>query len=225
MKQILLVIYLFAGISVFSQKLVTEYLRVNISSITNIDAIDSETYKYQISWDNPNFRYDWLDYYEIPYVIIDNQEDYNFIRHRNARTRLIDFDKYVLFVCLIMKSSCSDNQYYGDGKPTLNVYYDKEKKTIYLCFYDTGRSTLRQGCKYVPKQVSFLIPRKYYDDTKIIHLNYPSSTRPKPGPSPIIIRPTQNTRPIQNNEKHNFNNNHTDSKYNYQNQRTGTTRR
>jgi hypothetical protein len=162
-----------------------EYLEINKSSIIKIDAVKSETYKYQIFWDNPNFRYDWLIFYEIPYIIIDNQEDYDYIRYDNAV--FIDFNKYVLFVCLITKSSRNDNPNYGNGNPVLDVYYDKEKGITYLRFVDLIISTLCQECEYVSKQVSFLIPRKYYNDTQTVYLNQPM----RPIKFNFIPRPAQ----------------------------------
>ena len=182
MKRILLITCLLANISVFSQKLVTDYLSVNTGNTTKIDAIKSETSKYQIYWDDPDFRYDWLEYYEIPYVIIDNQEDYEYIRYDNAV--FIDFNKYVLFACLIRRESEDNNVNYGNGRPALDVYENRLKDVIYLRCPDTGGGIPLAGRNYIFIQISFMIPRKYYEKTQTIYLNEP--IRPKPA-----LRPAQ----------------------------------
>lgn len=158
--QILFIVVIICCAKSFSQELDGKYIdwQRDKDRYEWYDTILNTNNIHKIRWDVNNISYRDAGDNE-PYMFILNQEQYNIVR--TSYSQNIDFDNYILFVGLFRVTSIG----------WLQVIFDNEDNITMLSFQmdvraneriSIGQSIKKRGLK----SVSYLIPKKYFNDTK-----------------------------------------------------------
>jgi hypothetical protein len=143
-------------------------VKIHNSDYEFIDLITNSSNVYEINW-RKNYPYQWYGEkpYSKPYVFISNQKDYDFLRTK--KSEYIDFDKYVLFFGLF-------DLLYNVNIPSLGVYFDNSAQEL-LFYFEINERVVKSpprgiGTQSIPvrvsKTITYLIPRKYFNENIII---------------------------------------------------------